>query len=267
MVKMAKRFYVFLIKIVFVLPLLLFGVWVLHMLYFPRVEAEKSAAAARSAEKEGIFKQILNQEKQISRGHFHMIDEHVGRSEHYQPICMTCHGTYPHGKEKKVRALLNFHTGFLACAVCHVRKDPKEINYFFVWVDRETGKTSTTVDGGYGKYTAKIFPAKVTSDDTRTIFRPIDEKSAKEYLKLKDNFTPDQIAQAKVKLHDRISHKPVFCNECHKKDGYLDFSKLGFPKNRLDNLTSSEVAGMIEKYETFYLPSVIDFGSKNKGKT
>ena len=47
--------------------------------------------------------------------------------------------------------------------------------------------------------------------------------------------------------------------DCHKKDGYLDFAKLGYPRNRVDHLASSEVASMIEKYETFYLPAVIDF--------
>jgi hypothetical protein len=47
--------------------------------------------------------------------------------------------------------------------------------------------------------------------------------------------------------------------DCHKKDGYLDFSKLGYPRNRVDHLSSTEVASMIQKYETFYLPEVIDF--------
>jgi len=47
--------------------------------------------------------------------------------------------------------------------------------------------------------------------------------------------------------------------DCHKKDGYLNFVKLGFPKNRVDHLVSTEVASMITNYETFYLPEVIDF--------
>ena len=92
-----------------------------------------------------------------------------------------------------------------------------------------------------------------------TIIRPVSEKSAGEFLKHKDQYTPDQVAQAKAKLHERLSKKPVFCTDCHKKEGYFNFAELGFPKNRIDHLTSSEVANMIEKYETFYLPEVIDF--------
>jgi hypothetical protein len=64
----------------------------------------------------------------------------------------------------------------------------------------------------------------------------------------------------KAKLHEHISDKPVFCSDCHKKDGYLDFKELGFPKQRIDHLNSTEIVGMIEKYKKFYLPSQIDFG-------
>ena len=116
--------------------------------------------------------------------------------------------------------------------------------------------------GQFGKYPAKIFPARRTIRGQSRIFQPVEEKEAEEFLSLKDKFTPDQMAQAKIKLHEGVSKKPVFCNECHKKNGYFDFVKLGFPKNRIDHLTSTEVAGMIEKYETFYLPEAIDFGAE-----
>jgi hypothetical protein len=52
----------------------------------------------------------------------------------------------------------------------------------------------------------------------------------------------------------------VFCSDCHKKDGYLDFRDLGFAQTRIDHLNSTEIVGMIEKYKKFYLPSQIDFG-------
>ncbi len=242
-----------------------FGLWLVHLVYLPDVKAKKlatMAATVTAPKKEGVFRKILKQKGPPLHGHFHMIDEYVLKEDAYQPLCSTCHGTYPHSKEKKVRSLLNFHTGFMACAVCHARKDVAEKDYSYVWMDRETGKTSVTIDAGYGygKYAAKIFPARVHKDGGKEIIRPVDEHSAREYLNLKDQFTPDQNAQAKLKLHEHISPKPVFCTECHKKNGYLDFAELGFPKNRVDNLASTEVAGMVEKYGTFYLPSVIDFG-------
>ena len=151
---------------------------------------------------------------------------------------------------------------WMACAVCHYRKDPADKSFSFVWVDRVTGITSRQVKGEYGRYPAKIFPARSSGAEEVTIIHPVNEQSAREFMELKDQFTPDQMAEAKIKLHEQISQKPVFCIDCHKKDGYLDFSKLGFPKNRVNHLISTEVASMIANYETFYLPEVIDFGSE-----
>ncbi len=92
--------------------------------------------------------------------------------------------------------------------------------------------------------------------------RPISEKSAEAFLKHREKVTPDQVAQAKNKLHETISKKPVACIECHKSDGYLDFAELGFANNRVEHLTSLEIANMIDKYETFYLPGVLEFGTQ-----
>ncbi|MBW2442402.1 MAG: hypothetical protein JRH12_18135 [Deltaproteobacteria bacterium] len=254
-----KKMSIFVLKAIVAVPLTLLGLWLLQMLYLPGVVAHKSAALQEPAKEEGIFAGILRAHKPLGRGHFHIIDEEREKHEPYEPLCLTCHGTFPHSKEKKVRSLLNFHTGFMACAVCHVRKDPGDQDHFFIWVDRVTGITSLSVEGEYGKYPAKIFPVRITGNNQQEIIRPVSQQSALEYLELKDKFTPDQAAKAKIKLHEKLSQKPVFCMDCHKKDGYIEFSKLGYPRNRVDHLASTEVASMIEKYETFYLPEVIDF--------
>ena len=174
-----------------------------------------------------------------------------------------CHGIYPHSKEKKVRSILNFHTGFIACAACHARKKPGDKSINFAWIDRETGEIVPKVQGEYGKYPAKIYPVKITADGYKKIYRPIDAQEARKFLLTKDKYSPDQVAQAKKKMHERISSKPVFCSDCHQKDGYLNFAKLGFPIQRINYLNSSEVVGMIEKYKTFYLPSAINFGNED----
>jgi len=256
---MKSKLSIFIVKAVFAIPLVVFGLWLLQMLYVPGIDAGKPAAKPMPVEDEGIFRKILKSDKRPPQPHFHMVDEVLIQPEPFQPICLSCHGTFPHSKEKKVRSLLNFHTGFMACAVCHFRKDPADKSFSFIWVDRVTGITSRQADGQYGKYPAKIFPVKSTGENTEEIIHPVNEKSAREFMELKDQFTHDQMAEAKIKLHEKISQKPVFCTECHKKDGYLDFSKLGFPENRVNHLVSSEVASMIANYETFYLPDVIDF--------
>ena len=259
---MNKKNIIFPIKIFSAVILVLFSLLLLKLLYFPDVKVEKSTDKEQHENGIDVIGEIVKQENELNRDHFHMIDANTGLMTHYEPICMTCHGTYPHSKEKKVRAFLNFHTGFLACSVCHTRKDLRNKKHVFAWVDHETGAISDTVEGGYGKYPAKIFPVEIKPDGSKIIVRPVNDRSAREYIRLKDTLSPDQIAQAKVKLHEHISEKPVFCTECHKKDGYFDFAQLGFPKNRIDHLTSTEVASMIDKYTTFYMPSVIDFGTE-----
>ncbi|UCF93509.1 MAG: hypothetical protein JSW39_04925 [Desulfobacterales bacterium] len=256
-----KRLLVFLLKAVYLLPFFLFGAWLLQTAYFPQFELKESLAVVKSPAKEDdVFGKILNRQEAVPRGHFHIVDEYIAQPEPNPPICLTCHGTYPHSKNEKVRSLLNFHNGFIACAVCHARRERGDENIDFAWVDRNTGSITTQVVGEYGKYSAKIFPIVRDAGGQKKIFRPVDEEAARQFLKLKAQFTPDQIAQAKVKLHDHITTHPVFCSDCHQKDGYLNFAKLGFPRQRIDHLNSTEVVGLVAKYKTFYIPSQIDFG-------
>ena len=259
---MKNKIGTFVVKAVFGLPLLVFGLWLIQMLYFPAAKASKSEVPLTAVGDDLMFREIWLETEPVASGHFHMVDASIFQTAPYEPICRTCHGTYAHSKEKKVRSILNSHEGFLACAVCHVRKDPADKTFSFTWIDQKTGRTSMAVEGEYGQFPAKIFPKKVSARGQESIIQPISEKAAQEYLKYKDQFTPDQVAQAKAKLHEQISKKPILCVECHRKEGYLSFAELGFPQNRVDHLMSSEVATMIEKYETFYLPEVMDFGTQ-----
>lgn len=251
----------FLMKLIVVIVFGLFGVWIVLPVYFPQTEPHEVVVPVRPAQEGGIFVKILSDQQLVPKGHFHMADEHIDQPEPYQPLCLNCHGTYPHRKEKMTRALLNFHGGIMACTVCHVRRKPGDKTHFFVWVNRVSGAISKKVEGSFGKYSAKIFPMKRGAGGESSILRPVSEQDAREFLRLKDQFTPDQMARAKIKLHEGLSQKPVLCTECHKKDGYFDFADLGFPKYRVDNLTSNEIATMINNYETFYMPETIDFSA------
>ena len=259
-----KKFPILLLKFLYILPFLLFGACLLNLVYFqpelPQVEAKLAEESTLVIGEDHVFRKILLQKDAAPRDHFHLIDEWVTRQDHMAPVCLTCHGTYPHSREEKVRSILNFHGGFLACSVCHARKEAEEHLIYVGWVDRETGAVSKQAKGEYGKYPAKIFPIEITKGARTRIFRPVSEEAAKQFLAYKDRYTPDQIAQAKAKLHEHISTKPVFCSDCHKKEGYLDFRDLGFSQTRIDHLNSTEIVGMIEKYKKFYLPSQIDFG-------
>jgi hypothetical protein len=265
-----KSIALFLIKALYLLPFAVFGLWLLSVVYFPGFDLNASFSLSKYAEKAEALQQVTGLKKPgIPRDHFHEIDAYVDRPDPKAQVCAQCHGIYAHGKEKKVRAFLNMHADFMACAVCHLRKEDGQAasgliteneRIGFLWVDRETGGFESRVEGEYGKYPARIFPVIYDQQGGKRLPIPITAAAARQFLELKPKLkTPEQLEAARGKLHWAITKKPISCADCHKRDGYLDFLKLGFPKQRVDHLVSTEIVGMIDKYKTFHLPSVIDF--------
>jgi cytochrome c553 len=265
-----KRIALLLIKAVYILPFAVFSLWLLSVVYFPGFDLNASFSLSKYAKKAAATQQVTGPKKPgIPRDHFHMTDAYVDRPDPKAQICSMCHGAYAHGKEKKVRAFLNMHEDFMACTVCHVRKEDGEAGpgliaenekIGFLWVDRETGEFKSRVEGEYGKYPARIFSVIYDPQGRKRLPTPITLAAARQFLELKPKLkTPEQFEEARGKLHKAITKKPISCSDCHKKDGHLDFLELGFPQQRVDHLVSTEFVGMIDKYKTFYLPSVIDF--------
>jgi hypothetical protein len=257
------KFFAFLIRLFHIPFLVLFSLWLLQILYFPHLSyrgfSVKPTVDIPEYEKDKqMLISILKHREPVSRGHFHIADEYITRMinklDSDPPFCMRCHGTYPHSKEKKTRALTNLHTSIMACEVCHIRRDPGDENHYFTWVDLKTGVASSKVDGGYGKYEAVIVPVKVIDGDDKRLDKILGEKFP-EYEK----FTPDLDEEMKKKIHDHLSKKPVPCLDCHKKKGYMDFKKLGFPESRTNQLVSSEVSRMVKHYDTFHMPKMLRF--------
>ena len=266
-----RKLFFSLLKVVYIIPFFLFGLWLLSVVYFPGFDLNASVSLLKYRKDNVEFNIISRKKETVPRDHFHMVDAYVEGRDAIQPTCVLCHGMYAHGKEKKVRAFLNMHNSVIACSVCHVRKDkidaegramPGNEMIEYLWVDRESGEFKNSVDGEYGKYPAKIFPVTDTGKGFRNLLTPITEEAARQFLEMAPQLTEKQLDEQRVKLHEGITKEPVSCGDCHKKDGYLDFRKLGFPKQRIDNLVSSEFVGMIDKYETFHLPSVIDFSGE-----
>ena len=161
-----KRIALFSIKALYILPFAIFGLWLLSVVYFPGFDLNASFSFSKYAKKSEETQQVTGLKKPgIPREHFHLIDAYVDRPDPNAQICTMCHGAYAHGKEKKVRAFLNMHEDFMACTVCHVRKEDGQAGpgliaenerIGFLWVDRETGEFKNRVEGEYGKYPARI---------------------------------------------------------------------------------------------------------------
>ena len=226
--------------------------WVVWITYFRPIV--RTAQVVNKQEDD--FEDIVYY-KDDMRGHFHNTDESINIERQNKSICLKCHGTYPHSKAKDVRAFLNAHAFFMACEVCHVRsKDGQRFTYKWIKADN-TGELKL-LNGKPGRYGALIVPFMKDNNKLKRIDRIISDKVTENYLKLRDTLTADQAAEIKFKIHKKVSAKPVFCDECHRKDGYLNFNKLLYRPDRVNVLTSTEVAGVIKKYKKFYFPTMFD---------
>jgi len=202
---------------------------------------------------------LLKHDEAIYRGHFHITDKHLEWQKYSPPLCLKCHGIYPHIKNEKTMSFLNLHIGFTACEICHVRRSPENNNYSFKWVDLKTGITTVKVKGQYGKYKSRIVPVINNDGKEVRLDKFVSDKFQNIYFEMKDKkYTLEQQQDEVKNMHDEnLSRKPVTCLECHSKKGYLNFKELGFTQNRINQLVSSEVSRMVEHYETFYMPRML----------
>ncbi|MDH4027878.1 MAG: hypothetical protein OEU95_03480 [Nitrospirota bacterium] len=261
-INLIKRSLIFMAKALYICFFFVVAILLLKLLYFPDAAVFPWAGPevkAVTAEADLIRRAEDNREE-LNHSHFHIIDEYVPTLGHEPHLCMKCHGVYPHIKVEKTLSFLNLHTGFMACEVCHVRKGHGDRDHYLAWADKKTGRISMRASGGYGKYTALIVPVRTSAGRAERVDELVSEKFSKEYSRLKDRlyiFKEEEEAALKKIHQDNLSKKAVTCDDCHNKDGYMDFAGLGFPQYRINQLSSSEVSRMVEHYRTFYIPRML----------
>jgi len=209
--------------------------------------------------------------------------------------CRVCHPLYPHSQHNKVRALLNMHTGFMLCEVCHI-KDRNQADLFYDWKKPEefefTGEPYGTheikKDNAPEKSDSVISKMLKILDDTKepvedakvrhfisriAVYRAEDGKN-KLFINTEDNQKAGEFLKNEKKLskadreedlnffHSHIAKKEisVACDECHSPKGIMDFRKLGFSESKTKDLQYLNIKGLVTKYETFYIPNL--FGPK-----
>ncbi len=208
-------------------------------------------------------------EEQYVKGHFHHVGMKVEADSN--SVCMRCHGAVPHDRAKTIRAFLNMHAFYLACETCHVRPEVAgEGPWIFKWYDKETGKVianppglNTLKEAMYGNYSAKLGPGKIDSNGQyRFLNGPKELAFVNKYLQEEERLNDTQKSKMKKVLHRNVNEEPMMCDGCHtaKEDPYIPFVEVGYPKRRLHELTSTEVVGMIKKYQDFYIPEFLRGG-------
>jgi len=185
-----------------------------------------------------------------------------------ETACHVCHHLYPHSENKLVRALLNMHTGFMLCDVCHLKKDNfPDIAYD--WKDTENAdfsgqpfgtfynpKTATT--GKSLHFLSRIAVFVKENKTTQLTFDSEDTHKARRFKLLEDSLSADQIAENIKYFHRNTAKKQisVACDECHSAHSILDFRQLGFDDITTSHLTSLNIKGLVTKYKTFYFPDL-----------
>ncbi len=234
---------------------LVFAGALVKLLYFP---TQYTGAATTGSKLAGnVFWAISSKDM---TGHFHALDNNVKMHLGNPPVCITCHGTYPHSKSPDIRSFLNMHNYFMACETCHVRLDPNDPNHHFAWFDNKSDKQRVgKLRGENGVFGARLVPVVVEpGGKAHRLDHQLDEKLTKEYIAKVNTLSPEEQAKAKAVLHKNISRKPIQCTECHSRQPYIDFVAVGYSRARAESLYRTEVADMIDRYMKFYLPTMFD---------
>jgi hypothetical protein len=213
-----------------------------------------------------IQKEIKAQRAAEEHRQFHHLVDYPQLPEQLQPTCIICHSTLPHNKTKKIRAMLNMHSNYLACETCHqqpkegqtvvykwyspVEKEPKG-PFFGTAYDPQTGELEMVDD-----HFSKIVPFYEQNGKLAPILHMQNTASARDYMKIRDQLTPEQRKDDTQRFHLDTLAKGQECQVCHAVNGRLDFKQLGFSPKRTIDIEQLNIKGMITKYDQFYLPDL-----------
>jgi hypothetical protein len=180
--------------------------------------------------------------------------------------CYICHSNLPHNKTKKIRAMLNMHTNYIACETCHLKKQegetivykwysPVEKNpkgpFFGTAYNPETGELEMV----HSHY-SQIAPFSEKNGTLTPVVYMQDAALAKDFVKIRDQLTPEQRKDKTKRFHVDILPKGSACQTCHSTKGILDFKALGFSPKRTVDIEQLNIKGIITKYDEFYLPDL-----------
>jgi hypothetical protein len=257
-----KRLLVDILMASIFISLLAFALWLIWITFFRETFDTGLVSTEEQTELERI---ATGRAAGSTNEHFHNVDEAVLAGGDSASLCLKCHGNYPHSKAPDIRAFLNAHAYFAACEVCHIRPDKEDL-ITYKWLDNKTGLELGKLQGKAGNYGGMIVPIKVENGIGRRLDESTDKAFIEEYMELRATFNADQQAEAKVRIHKDISAKPMFCDECHSAKGILNFKDLLYSPVVAERLETGEVAGMINKYADFYLPTMFDPSATFRGR-
>lgn len=213
-----------------------------------------------------ILKEFRKHRQAEEHQHFHIAVDVPDVPEEFRPTCFICHSKLPHAKVKKIRSMLNMHTNFLACETCHLEVKEEDIivykwyspltenpegPFFGTFYDPESGELNRG-----DKYLSKIVPFYRKGGALVPTLHMEQSDLAKDYVRVRDQLTPEQREGVTKKFHVDILPKGPECHTCHASGGLLDLKQLEFSKKRIYDLENLSIKGLLTKYDEFYLPDL-----------
>lgn len=107
------------------------------------------------------------------------------------------------------------------------------------------------------------YPAKLTyAPGRQRPSWPVNDHARLTRTYLDDNTSPQDRTQALNDLHAPVLPSPNACMKCHSQDGTtIDLEKAGYPSSRVQVLSSSPIASMMQQIRQgtpFYLPTFLE---------
>ena len=210
-------------------------------------------------EKEKFYRGYrITAEKEL-KGYYHNIALKVGPDN--RSHCIKCHGDFPHGETKQIRAFLNMHAFFLTCETCHIRPEENEETFLYQWYDRESGEIVEDPEIGAKPIDAldlRLVPCRM--EEGKLIREDSDERIrfTEDFIRMVEEETLgfEEGKEKLKKIHDHINPESIQCQECHTKDKpFLPYEKIGYSQRRIGYLCSDEISRMIREYELFVTPT------------
>lgn len=199
---------------------------------------------------------------------FHLLEQSFIVELKDESSCRVCHTLYPHSENQLVRALLNMHTGFMFCNVCHIKRDKfKPLSYEWKHTENATfsGKPFGTFFDPQARranetehFISRITALTVANGRKEVLINTRDNQRAEAFNLEQKQLGPDEEKNRLAYFHREIEKKEisVACDECHSAQGILDFKQLGFDALKTDHLINMNIKGLVTKYKTFYFPQM-----------
>jgi len=184
--------------------------------------------------------------------------------------CRVCHSLYPHSQNNMVRGLLNLHTGFMVCSVCHLKKE----NFPGCYYDWNGTETADFVGEPFGTFynpklkqagKSKHFLSRISvfarvKGQKKSLMNTWDTAAALEFRDREKEISAAVRKERQAYFHRDINRKEisVACDECHSEHSILNFKALGFDKKTSHNLANLNIKGLVTHYKTFYFPQLFE---------